>query len=56
MNDKKNENFSKRGKAPCSHPSLIREFVYGAPTGDYICAQCECLLSSIVDTYKKTTG
>jgi hypothetical protein len=56
MNDKKNEKFSKSGNSPCSHPSLIREFAYGAPTGNYICAQCECLLSSIIGAYKKTTG
>ena len=34
----------------CTHPSLIRDFVAGAPTGDLICAQCQRLLSSIIRT------
>ncbi len=28
----------------CSHPKLVKEFAYGAPTGNFICLQCECLI------------
>jgi hypothetical protein len=53
MNYKKIERISKSSDTPCSHPSQIREFAYGGPTGSFICTQCECLLSSKVVSYTK---
>jgi hypothetical protein len=32
----------------CNHPTLIKEFAYGGPTGNFICTKCECLLTSIL--------
>lgn len=29
----------------CRHQVLIKEFAYGSPTGNYICMQCECLIT-----------
>ena len=54
MNIKKTENINNSGDAPCNHPSLAKEFAYGAPTGNYVCVQCRRLLSSIVGSAATT--
>ncbi|QWF72423.1 hypothetical protein KEF85_08260 [Methylomonas paludis] len=28
----------------CRHPTLITEYAYGGPTGNFICLQCKCLV------------
>lgn len=30
----------------CSHPTLIMELAYGGPTGNFICMECQRLLSA----------
>lgn len=37
--------IQKREEKPCNHPTLIREHAYGGPTGNFICLECECLIS-----------
>lgn len=50
MDSKKTETTNKNHEHEhCNHSSLIKEFAYGAPTGNYICSQCQRLLSSIVN-------
>lgn len=29
----------------CSHPTLVMEVAYGGATGNFICMQCECLIT-----------
>jgi hypothetical protein len=36
----------------CRHPTLITEFAYGSPTGNYICTQCERLLPAKLERVK----
>jgi hypothetical protein len=49
MDTKKTETTVKnRRHLLCNHPSLAKEFVFGLPTGDYICAQCGLPLSYIL--------
>jgi hypothetical protein len=31
----------------CQHTSLVKEYAYGAATGNFICLQCERLLTSV---------
>lgn len=31
---------AKWGDKPCEHPGVLREYVRGSATGDYICARC----------------
>jgi len=38
-----NKNFE---QPECNHPVTVREYAYGGPTGNFICTQCERLLSS----------
>ena len=38
----------KNADSHCNHPSLVKEFVRGAPTGDLICKQYQCKLSFII--------
>jgi len=33
----------------CAHPVLVEEVVYGSPTGNYICMECECLITPNVE-------
>ena len=49
MNSKKIEVLNKNSEH-CDHRSLVKEFIYGAPTGDLICTQCQRPLSSIIKT------
>ncbi|CAD6881143.1 hypothetical protein [Methylomonas albis] len=30
----------------CIHPALIEEYAYGGPTGNFICVECESLVSN----------
>lgn len=56
MNKNFNEGISGyANKAFCEHTSLVQEFAYGAPTGNYICIQCECLLPSAILGKKSVT-
>lgn len=53
MDSNKTKTSSKnREHEHCNHASLIKEFAYGAPTGNYICSDCQRLLSSIVTEQK----
>jgi len=42
----------KTGNKNCRHPTLITEYAYGSPTGNYICTQCERLLPANLDRVK----
>ena len=49
MNTKKMETLNKnREHEHCNHHSFLKEFIYGAPTGDLICAECQRPLSYII--------
>jgi len=49
MEIKKSENSKNNGGGHvCNHPSLAKEFIFGAPTGDYVCAKCGRQLSWIL--------
>lgn len=45
------ENHTKEGlnktldTKQCSHLTLTMEVAYGGPTGNFICMQCECLIT-----------
>jgi hypothetical protein len=40
------------GNKNCRHPTLITEYAYGSPTGNYICTQCERLLPANLQRVK----
>jgi hypothetical protein len=42
----------KIGDRDCRHPTLIMEYAYGGPTGNYICTLCERLLPANLDRIK----
>lgn len=49
MDAKKTETSNKsRDYQHCNHPSLVRQFIQGAPTGNFVCAQCQRSLTSIL--------
>ena len=54
MNSNNKEILDKgRGDDQCNHPSLAKEFVLGAPTGNYVCAKCGRPLSAILRTLRR---
>ena len=54
MDANKKAIFSKgRSGDHCDHSALTKEFVLGAPTGNYVCAKCGRHLSAILRTFKR---
>lgn len=37
----------------CDHSAFTKEFVLGAPTGNYVCAKCGRHLSAILRTIRR---
>lgn len=55
MDNKKTEIINlNRVPKQCNHPTLLREYAYGGPTGNFICMQCECLVSTAANQQTRT--
>ncbi|MEH7374467.1 hypothetical protein [Neobacillus drentensis] len=34
------EEWKEKGNKPCSHPQIVKEYILGSQTGDYVCSTC----------------